>query len=160
MILISLLALLLNFSNATPVEHAACNELVHVVVDHATGQQTYTNKYRLPVVDKDGKMMFDIDFHKRGSSNKLLLTPARECRFNSEYDVIVTMVDKTQSLIKCTHAPDQKAVEIHIDNKLLAQMMNESVVSISVPGLKYDYQIILKPNQARVVQDVINCTQR
>lgn len=160
MLIFSILCLLLNISPVVQIQDAACNELVHAVADYETGIKTFKNKYRIPVVDKNGKMMFDINLEKRGAINSLLLTPARDCRFHSEYDVTFEMVNGTTRRIRCQHAVGQEAVRINIDNELLSEIMTERLLSISFAGMKYDYDLVLKPNQSLVIQDVINCIQR
>jgi len=159
MILVSFLSILLNFStNSFSSEHIVCGELIHIVADHNSQSKTYTNKYRIPVVDKNGKMMFDLKLKNSGSKNKMVLIPVRPCRFSDQYDVTLSFSDKRVYTIKSTSTDDSQ-VEIDIDANLLSDIMTGKIVSIAFPGLQYNYEIVLKPNQGRVVQDVMNCIQ-
>lgn len=159
MIILSLLSLLLNFSPTTPVADIACNQLIEAISDQKTGVITYCNRYKLPVVDSNGKMMFDVGMQRKGSTSILSLTPAMDCKIVSGAQVTFTFTDKSQYKVLSNIDADETNVEIEINSELRTKMMTEKVLSIAFDGMKYPYNVILKPNQGRVVQDVINCLQ-
>lgn len=157
MIIISILSILLNFSPSAPATDAACNQLVLAISD-ANGAMTYSNKNRFPVVDSNGKMMFDIGLQRIGNVNRLSLKPVMNCRINSELPVIITFADKTKFEVAQDKGMDSH-ISILMDDELTTKMMTEKILSITFEGTKYPYNVILKSSQSRNVQDVVNCLQ-
>ena len=159
MIILSILSLLLNFSNSTPAEDITCNQLIQVISDHATGSMTYRNRYKIPVVDSNGKMMFDIGLQRRGSITRLNLKPAMNCRISSGTQVTISFTDQTEYVFDSQNKADENHIDIEVNKVLMSKMMTNNILSIAFEGMKYPYNVVLKPNQGRVVQDVMNCLQ-
>ena len=159
MIILSLLSLLLNFSASTPSEDVTCNQLIQVISDHATGSMTYRNRYKIPVVDSNGKMMFDIGLQRRGSITRLNLKPAMNCRISSGTQVTISFTDQTEYVFDSQNKADENHIDIEVNKVLMSKMMTDNILSLDFEGKKYPYNVVLKPNQGRVVQDVMNCLQ-
>ena len=159
MIILSLLSLLLNFSTSAQAEDITCNQLIEVLSDHDTGVMTYCNRYKIPVVDHNGKMMFDISIQRRGYMSRLSLLPAMDCRIMPSAKVTITFSDKTQYQVVSQNKVDESHIDIEINTDLRSKMMTDNILSIAFRGKKYPYNVVLKPNQGRVVQDVMNCLQ-
>lgn len=155
----TILCMLLNFSTLPVSSMTTCNELVEIKADHDTATKTYKNRYKIPVVDKRGKMMFHIEMERRGTSQKIIMTPVRDCRFDAHSEVTITFSDRSKTVITSSQSELSSHIEISLDAQSLTELMITKVLSISFSGLKYDYEVVLKPNQGRVVQDVINCIQ-
>lgn len=159
MIILSLLSILLNFSASTPSEDITCNQLIQIISDHTTGSMTYRNRYKIPVVDNNGKMMFDIGLQRRGSKTRLSLKPAMSCSILSGTQVTISFTDQTEFVFASQNKADENHIDIEINKDLLSKMMTDNILSLAFEGKKYQYNIVLKPNQGRVVQDVMNCLQ-
>lgn len=159
MIILSLLCLLLNFSSSSDKDVMTCNQLIEVVADHNTATKTLINKYKIPVVDRNGRMMFNMHLQRRGTSQKMILNPVRNCRFKAHAEVIFTYSDLSQRHINSIHGNTSNNVEVLLDAQIQSELMTNKIISISFDGIKYPYEVVLKPNQGRVVQDVLNCIQ-
>lgn len=160
MIIISLLCILLNFSSTADVDTLTCNQLIEVVAQHDTATRIYRNRYKIPVVDKNGKMMFNVDLLYSDTSQKMILNPVRNCRFEASTEVTFTYSDQSQRVITSLHKDRSGNVEVLLDEEIQSELMTSKIISIAFDGIKYSYDVVLKPNQGRVVQDVINCIQR
>jgi len=159
MTLPTIFSLFLYFSSFQPITDINCNQLVQVMADHDTAVKTYKNRYEIPVVDKNGKMMFDVQLSKRGAIQNLKLIPARDCRFESNSMVTIVLSSGVEYVIVGT--PDSQAthIDMKLDKGLTTALQSSKIVSIAFRGMKYDYEIVFKPNQSRVVSDVVNCMQ-
>ena len=158
MIILSLLSILLNFSSANTNDSIACNQLIEILSDHDTGAMTYCNRYKIPVVDRNGKMMFNIGLQRNGNVNRLSLKPAMNCRIISSIPVTITFTDLTEFKVS-QYSGIESYIDILIDDMLRSKLMTDNILSIEFEGQKYSYNILLKPNQGRVLQDVMNCLQ-
>lgn len=159
MIIVTLLYLFLNFSFTTEVDSLTCNQLIEVLADHDTATKTYVNKFKIPVVDKNGKMLFHVNLQRKGSQQKMIINPVRNCRFEPDANVVLTYSDLSQVKLRSAHNVASKNIEVLLDDQTISQLMSHKIISISFEGKKYPYDIILKPNQGRVLQDVVNCIQ-
>ncbi len=159
MIIVTLLYLLLNFSSTTEVESLTCNQLIEVVADHDTATKTFINKYKIPVVDKNGKMMFHVDMQRRGNTHKMILNPVRNCRFEAHAEITLTYSNLSQRVLTSTHSTSSSNLEVILDEETQLELRNHKVFTIAFQGRKYNYEVVLKPNQGRVVQDVLTCIQ-
>ena len=158
MIILSLLSLLLNFSTASTNDSFACNQLIEALANNDTGAMTYCNRYKIPVVDRNGKMMFDVGLQRNGNVSRLSLKPAMNCIITSSIPVTITFTDLTEFKVS-QYSGIKSHIDILIDDKLRSKIMTDNILSIEFEGQKYSYNIVLKPNQGRVLQDVMNCLQ-
>ncbi len=166
MISLYLFYVLINFSTVTTSTNTAntlsldvaCNQLVEVMSDQSSGAMTYSNKYKIPVVDSNGKMMFNIGLKRNGSISRLSLMPAMKCQMNTQKPITITFTDETEFEVS-QYQGIESHIDILIDGKLKSKMMTDNILSIAFDGKKYPYNVVLKPNQSRVVQDIFNCLQ-
>lgn len=151
--------MLLNFSTVSVSDATTCNQLIEIVADHDHDTKTYRNRYKIPVVDKNGKMMFNVGVQSKGTSHNLTMMPVRGCRFAAYSQVTITYVDHSETVITSRQSQMSSHIEVSLDNKSLEKVMTNKILSIAFSGTKYDYDVVLKPNQGRVVQDIFNCIQ-
>lgn len=159
MVILYLLSLILNFSSTSTDVDVTCNQLIEAVSNHKTGVITYCNRYKVPVVDSNGKMMFDIGLQMRGATTSLSMTPAMACKIDSGIKVTLTFTDDSQYQSISSGDSTDSRVEVIVDDKLRSKMMTTKILSVAFEGTKYPYNVVFKPNQGRVVQDILNCLQ-
>lgn len=159
MIILSILSVFLNFLSPSITEDITCNQLIEVVSNHETGLTTYCNRYKIPVVDRNGKMMFDVSIRRTESNSSLSMIPAMKCYITPDSPVIITFVDQTQLMATSQNLSDGSQLDVDLSDEVLAKMMTSKILSLAFEGKKYGYKIVLKPNQGRVIQDVTNCLQ-
>tara|TARA_B110000879_G_C11119363_1_gene491068 strand:+ start:1101 stop:1415 length:315 start_codon:yes stop_codon:yes gene_type:complete len=103
--------------------------------------------------------MFDVGLQRRGSKTRNIIKPAMSCDILSGTQVTIYFTDQTEFVF--VFVSQNKADENHIDIKfnkdLVSKMMTDNILSLAFEGKKYQYNVLLKPNQGREKQDVMNC---
>ena len=103
--------------------------------------------------------MFDVGLQRRGSKTRNIIKPAMSCDILSGTQVTIYFTDQTEFVF--VFVSQNKADENHIDIKfnkdLVSKMMTDNILSLAFEGKKYQYNVVLKPNQGREEQDVMNC---
>jgi hypothetical protein len=102
-------------------------------------------------------MMFDVGLQRRGSKTRNIIKPAMSCDILSGTQVTIYFTDQTEFVFVSQNKADENHIDIKINKDLVSKMMTDNILSLAFEGKKYQYNVVLKPNQGREEQDVINC---
>ena len=101
--------------------------------------------------------MFDIGLQRRGSKTRHINKPAMSCDILSGTQVTIYFTDQPEFVFVSQNKADQSHIDIKINKDLVSKMMTDNILSLAFEGKKYQYNVVLKSNQGREEQDVINC---
>ena len=101
--------------------------------------------------------MFDVGLQRRGSKTRNIIKPAMSCDILSGTQVTIYFTDQTEFVFVSQNKADENHIDIKINKDLVSKMMTDNILSLAFEGKKYQYNVVLKPNQGREEQDVINC---
>tara|TARA_B110000444_G_C18728196_1_gene541953 strand:- start:486 stop:797 length:312 start_codon:yes stop_codon:yes gene_type:complete len=102
-------------------------------------------------------MMFDVGLQRRGSKTRHINKPAMSCDILSGTQVTIYFSDQTEFVFVSQNKADENHIDIKINKDLVSKMMTDNILSLAFEGKKYQYNVVLKPNQGREEQDVMNC---
>ena len=102
-------------------------------------------------------MMFDVGLQRRGSKTRHINKPAMSCDILSGTQVTIYFTDQTEFVFVSQNKADENHIDIKINKDLVSKMMTDNILSLAFEGKKYQYNVVLKSNQGREEQDVINC---
>ena len=101
-------------------------------------------------------MMFDVGLQRRGSKTRHINKPAMSCDILSGTQVTIYFSDQTEFVFVSQNKADENHIDIKINKDLVSKMMTDNILSLAFEGKKYQYNVVLKPNQGREEQDVMN----
>ena len=101
--------------------------------------------------------MFDVGLQRRGSKTRNIIKPAMSCDILSGTQVTIYFTDQTEFVFVSQNKADENHIDIKFNKDLVSKMMTDNILSLAFEGKKYQYNVVLKPNQGREEQDVINC---
>ena len=103
--------------------------------------------------------MFDVGLQRRGSKTRHIIKPAMSCDILSGTQVTIYFSDQTEFVFVFVsqNKADENHIDIKINKDLVSKMMTDNILSLAFEGKKYQYNVVLKPNQGREEQDVMNC---
>ena len=94
-------------------------------------------------------MIFDGGLQRRGSKNRHILKPAMSCDILSGTQVTIYFSDQTEFVFVSQNKANENQIDIKINKELVSKIMNDNILSLAFEGKKYQYNVVLKPNQGR-----------
>ncbi len=71
------------------------------------------------------------------------------CDILSGTQVTIYFSDQTEFVFVSQNKASKIHIDIKINKNLVSKMMNENILSLAFQGKKYQYNVVLKPNQGR-----------
>ena len=71
------------------------------------------------------------------------------CDILSGTQVTIYFSDQTEFVFVSQNKADKNHIDIKINKDLVSKMMNDNILSFAFQGKKYQYNVVLKPNQGR-----------
>ncbi|MDB0070924.1 hypothetical protein N9E82_00970 [bacterium] len=93
--------------------------------------------------------MFDVGLQRRGSKTRHINKPAMSCDILSGTQVTIYFSDQTEFVFVSQNKADENHIDIKINKDLVSKMMTRNILSLAFEGKKYQYNVVLKPNQGR-----------
>ena len=133
-----------------------CRTLVEARIESGSGFEIYRNKFSIPAVDKNGKMLFQIDIEKKGEQFALILSSAKECLFETGTPATLNLIDGSVLHLNIKLTKD-KQVLLPLSLRDTDLLASNRLLSIEMSCKKTNYDVLLKGNQAKLLHDVISC---
>ncbi len=140
-----------------------CGEFTKVLDDPFTTRYKVLNKEDIKMVDTDGKMLFKLTIVRHEDEFTFSFQSARKRCFEQENLIHFVLEGGKEVKMRTTNPTSCKGHftlnfgGIYNSRQQLMDLANHEIKELRFKDVKWDYRLILKPEQSRYIKGTLDC---
>lgn len=145
------------------IERSRCSNYIDIKTDTITGSVRLMAKDRMKLIDKDGKMLFNMMMIKHDKEITLHFKGIKPVCFSTDTKVVFEFTDDTQAEIKSSNQDNCKGVMslnmggIYGEFEMIKKLGSSTIRNITFGSKKDSFQIDLDIDQKERILNTLDC---